>query len=56
MKYLIKLTDMTGIFFNSFRDPGRESITEKYRPERRVSRLAHEHCTTELSKPIQFCY
>ena len=35
-------------------------ITEKYRPEPglkpRVSRLTHEYSTTELSKPIQFCY
>ena len=36
------------------------SITQKYRPEPglepRVSRLAHEYSTTELSRSIQFCY
>ena len=36
------------------------SKTEKYRPEPglepRVSRLVHEHSTTELPKPTQFCH
>ena len=35
-------------------------MTEKYKPEPglepRVSRLAHEHSTTELFKRIQLCY